>query len=152
MQTLTGPGGILHGPRLIFALIAATLLFLFLTSRAGPTPSITPPQYGSQNPQTPATSDKLADDISPPSDLEEPASIPDKLFEYLKGKGQASDREKATVSVPFTEHAPSAASKSGLANPSTITPIDSVKDLKQEHEDHLCSHIPHAPDVLLVVW
>jgi len=152
MQTIIGRGGILHGPRLIFALIGATLLFFFLTSRTGPTPSIVPSQYGSQNPENPATSDESADDISPPSGLEETGSISDKLFEYLKGKGQTSDRQKATPSVPFAEHAPGAASGDGLANPSATASIQPTKDSKQEHEDHLCSHIRRAPDLLLVVW
>lgn len=152
MQTLTGRGGILHGPRLIFALIAATLLFFYLASRSSPTPSIAPSQHGGQNPDSPAASGQTADDISPPSGVEEPGSISDKLFEYLRGKGQPSDKVKATAPVPFAEYVPSAASGNGPPNPSITASTESMKDLKQEQEDHLCSHIPRASEVLLVVW
>ena len=153
MQILIGRGGILHGPRLIFVLIAVTLLF-FLAGRSGQTPGLVPLRYGSQHPETPAASENdathhSADDISTPSDPEAPGSISDKLFDYLRWKGKASDKEKAPVSVPFAEYAPSATSEHESAIPAST---ESVKDLKQEQEDHLCSHIPNAPDVLLVVW
>jgi len=83
--------------------------------------------------------------------VQESASLSDKLFEYLRGKGQSSD-EKATASVPFAEYAPSAASGNKSPNPSITASTESMIDLKQEHEDHICSHIPRASELLLVVW
>jgi hypothetical protein len=145
MQTLTGRGGILHGQRLIFALIAVTLIF-FLAGRESPTQSIVPSKYGDQNPETPSASYESADDISPPSGVEESGSLSDKLFEYLRGKGQTSDKVKATAPVPFAEYAQTAASP----KPSITASTESM--MNQEHEDHLCSHIPRSSEVLLVVW
>lgn len=158
MQTLTGRGGILHGPRLIFALIAVTALFFFLNGRPIRTPGIVPAQYGDQrygdSPSAEGEDQQpSADDLAPPSDLEEPGSISDKLFDYLRGKGQSGGRKPPLETVPHAEHAPSAASHSIPSDTSSSEANDTVtQDTSQENEDPLCSHLPKRDDLLFVVW
>ena len=149
MQSLTGRGGLLHGPRLVIVLVAITVLFFILSSRSTPASSVVPSQYEGQRPgASRGGSQPTADDLAPPSDIEEPGSFSDKLFDYLKGKGHSADRTKSPATVPHAEHAPSAA-----ASPKTPTWSDeTAQSAPQEDEDPLCSHLSKRDDLLLVVW
>lgn len=165
MQTLTGRGGILHGPRLIFALIAVTILFFFLNGRSTRTTGVVPAQYGSQKPGDAPTAEgdgqlghePSADDLAPPPDLEESGSISDKLFEYLRGKGQSGDRKAPSLTVPHAEHAPSASAHSEWSDASDSASDETATEVtsqlkEEEEEDPLCAHLPKRDDLLLVVW
>lgn len=158
MQTLTGRGGILHGPRLIFALIAVTILFFLLNGRSTRTTSIVPAEYGGQKsgeaPSADGDGHVVADDLAPPSDLEEPGSISDKLFDYLRGKGQSDGQKTPSVTVPHAEHAPGATAHSGWSDDSSTASNETATQAasQEKEEDPLCAHLPKRDDLLLVVW
>lgn len=160
MQTLTGRGGIFHGPRLLFALIAVAAFFFLLNGRSTRTSSIVPAQYGEGDQKAGSSpnadgegSQPSADDLSPLSDLDEPGSISDKLFDYLRGKGQSADRKKPSTTIPHAEHALGATASSAPDDAtSPASNENTTQDTSQEKDDPLCSHLPKRDHLLLVVW
>lgn len=139
---------------MVLTLIAVTLLFFILSSRSTHTSSIVPVQHEGQKPGVPGDgSSPSADDLAPPSDLEESGSLSDKLFDYLKGKGKSADKTKPAATIPHAEHAPSAAAGSKKPSWSDETSDETgTQHVHQEDEDPLCSHLSKRDDLLFVVW
>jgi hypothetical protein len=147
-------GSIFHGPRLILALIAVTLLFFYLRQPLASSAGIVRVEthHYSRPDSTPENALQSEKEEHGHAGAEKPDSLSDKLFDYLKGHAPhvmptGWDKNKHDSSVPFAEHAPKPqygeeASTSG-SNASTAS--------QTPPRDPICAHIPDTSDILLVV-